>query len=109
MTPKNPTLFDAETVARLPIALPHHHNAPAGTSEVSAKKYTPRAGSWRAKILALLRERPMTDEEGEQALQMKHQTYSGSRRGLVLLGLVEECGRSKTAAGNPAALWRTVQ
>ncbi len=50
-----------------------------------------------------------TDDEIEQALNMRHQTVSARRRELVLAGKVVDSGRTrKTRSGCKATVWVTV-
>ena len=49
-----------------------------------------------------------TDDEIEQALNMRHQTVSARRRELVLLGKVVDSGRTRaTRSGRQATVWVT--
>ncbi len=95
-----PTLFDA---------LPTHHNAPNGTSEIAAQRAAKRApADWR-RILNFIRKRGAhgaTDDEGERELRIIAQTYTPQRRKLAQDGLIFDSGkRRKTLRGCPAAVW----
>lgn len=91
------------------IPAPAHHNAPDGTSEVSAARIEADAPTLRAKVYAMIRlagDRGVTDEEGEDWLDMRSQTYTPRRGELVKLGLVVDSGqRRKTRGNRPAAVW----
>lgn len=67
-----------------------------------------KASGDEARVLKLIRERGgCTDDEIEVALNLRHQTASARRRGLVLKGLVvETAGRRKTRSGRRATVWR---
>ena len=59
--------------------------------------YIKSQGSWGA-----------TDDEIEQALDMKHQTASARRRELVLMDpprIIDSGGRRKTRSGRTAKVW----
>lgn len=90
---------------------PAHHNAPAGTSEVAAKRITGHARTQHARILALIHERGaegLTDDEGEAQLGIKPQSYTPRRGELVKIGLVVDSGkRRNTDSKRPAAVWVT--
>lgn len=96
---------------RLPLNPPARHNAPAGTSEVAAKRIAGHAKNLRARVLAFIIGRGphgATDDEGEAVLGIKCQTYTPRRGELVALGLVVDSGRRRnTASGRPAAVWVT--
>jgi uncharacterized protein (UPF0128 family) len=47
-----------------------------------------------------------TDKEGEHALSINHESYSGGRRTLVRKGYVKDSGEKRlTPSGNPAIVW----
>lgn len=92
---------------------PAHHNAPSGTSEVAAAMIEDKAPTLRAKVWAYIRlagEHGVTDEEGEDWLGLRSQTYTPRRGELVRLGLVVDSGRRRMTRGNrPAAVWVAVR
>jgi hypothetical protein len=62
----------------------------------------------RKRIATFIAERPngATDDEIEVALDLKHQTASAARRGLVIAGLVRDSGQvRKTRSGRNATVW----
>lgn len=97
------------TFARLPLMPPAHHNAPAGTSEVAARRIAGHTKDLCARVLAFIVEQGphgATDDEGEAALGIKCQTYTPRRGELVALRLVVDSGRRrKTASNRPATVW----
>lgn len=88
---------------------PAHHNAPPGTSDAAARSIAPLTGTLRERVLAFIRDRGpdgATDDEGEQALDLRPQTYTPRRGELVQLGCVIDSGRRRpTASGRSAAVW----
>jgi len=58
------------------------------------------------KILCELKITDLTDDELEQTLDMRHQTVSACRRGLVKAGLVNATGDTRpTRSGRQANVW----
>jgi hypothetical protein len=88
---------------------PSHHSAPVGTSKIAAQKIAGVSESIGARILHVLYcegEHGLTDDEGEALLGIKPQSYTPSRRKLVLSGLVVDSRhRRDTSSGRPAAVW----
>ena len=88
---------------------PAHHNAPPGTSLVAADQIAEHAPTQEAlvfeHILSCGRS-GSTDDEGEQALGIKPQSYTPRRNALVKRQLVVDSGeRRPTESGRPAAVW----
>jgi hypothetical protein len=85
-----------------------HHSVPVITSEVTAQ-VADVSVSIRARILDVLHsegEHGLTDDEGEIYLDIKSQSYTPSRRGLVKSEHVVDSGRKRdTSRGRPAAVW----
>lgn len=97
------------TRARRSLTLPVHHNAPPGTSDVAADRIASRAGTLRAAVLTMLRERGehgATDQEMQDALQLPSNTQLPRRWELMNAGAVVASGRKrKTRSGCPAIVW----
>lgn len=102
---------DAQNLMLAPLTPPARRNAPAGTSDVAARRIVGHAKDLRARVLAFIvgqGTHGATDDEGEAALGIKCQTYTPRRGELVALGLVVDSGRRRnTASGRPAAVWVT--
>ena len=77
------------------------------TSEAAAR-YT-HANTDAARVYRYIKSRGAlgsTDEEVESALDMRHQTASARRRGLVLQRLITDSGRKRaTSTGCKAVVW----
>jgi hypothetical protein len=77
------------------------------TSVAAAERIAPNAATLRAKVLAALREKPMSDDEIQQELGMNGSTERPRRVELVRAGLVEDSGqRRKTASNREAVVWK---
>lgn len=77
------------------------------TSRSSMTKVFPKTGSIRRKVYDLVKNNwGMTDYELEEALNMKHQTVSASRRSLVVDGHLVDSGQTKkNQQGNDCIVW----
>lgn len=81
----------------------------SATSAEAAERAEPRAGTDRAKLLAMLREAPdgLTDQEMQR--WMLSSTQRPRRIELVRAGLVEDSGQTRpTFTGRKATVWRAV-
>jgi hypothetical protein len=96
------------TFARLPLMPPVRHNAPE-TSRVAASRIAGHAGTLRAAVLSMLRERGehgATDQELQDALRLPSNTQIPRRWELVNAGAVVASGRKrKTHSNCPATVW----
>jgi hypothetical protein len=96
------------SLARLPLMPPVRNDAPE-TSRVAAGRIAGHAGTLRAAVLALLRERGehgATDQEIQDALQLPSNTEIPRRWELVNAGAVVASGRKrKTRSNCPATVW----
>jgi hypothetical protein len=82
------------------------------TSHEAARSMESHVKQVRKGIAGFLRDRPQgaTDDEIEQGLNLKHQTASAARRGLVIAGLVRDSGEvRKTRSGRNAIVWVSTQ
>lgn len=99
-------------VVRLPLLLPAHRNAPAGTSQAAADRIAGHAPKQRAEVLAVIVRagaHGATDAEIEAATGIRAQSVSPRRGELRALGLVVESGRRRpTPSGRRAAVWVTL-
>lgn len=97
------------TFANLPLIPPAHHNAPKGTSHVSAHRIAGYAKTLRAQVLAMLRDCGAfgaTDQEMQEALNLPSNTQIPRRWELVKAGAVVPSGfKRKTRSNCPAAVW----
>lgn len=88
---------------------PAHHRAPVGTSDVAARRIAGHAGTLRAAVRALLRERGeygATDQEIQDALSLPSNTQIPRRWELMNTGEVVASGRKRpTRSGRPATVW----
>lgn len=77
------------------------------TSRDAAEKILPKTGTMRRQILALISEHGgLADFEIENLLEMKHQTVSAGRRGLVIDGFIIDSGKTrKNESGNECTVW----
>ena len=91
-----------------PLSPPVRHDAPA-TSLVAADRIADHAGTLRAAVLAMLRERGehgATDQELQTALGLSSDTEVPRRWELVNAGEVAASGRKrKTRSNRPATVW----
>lgn len=80
------------------------------TSILSAIKLLPKSGSNRRRIYDLIYEAGslgLCDHEIEEITNLKHQTASSARCGLVKDGWVQDAGLKRlTREGNKAIVWR---
>lgn len=97
------------TSARRQLGPAHVPDGPTSTSRQAAS--TTRAGTDEARVLRALHEGgPATDDALEIRLDMRHQTCSARRRGLVRKGLVRDTGeRCATRTGRKAAVWELTE
>ena len=83
--------------------------AGSDTSREAAESIQPAASSMRFRVLMYIKatgRTGSTDDEIEEALNMRHQTASARRRELVLSGHVEDSTRRrKTRSGRNATVW----
>lgn len=83
--------------------------AGSSTSEAAARAKAPTAESDESRVLAYIvarGARGATDDEIEEALEMRHQNASARRRGLVLARKVVDSGRARdTRSGRAATVW----
>lgn len=88
---------------------PHHHNAPAGTSEVAAASVASRTWKMRADVLAAIIEAGpdgLTDAEIQARTGMGSQSECPRRLELERAGLIADSGRRRaTPRGRKAAVW----
>lgn len=93
-----------------PLTPPAHRNAPAGTSDVAARRIAGCTKDLRSLVLGFILAQGLhgaTDDEGEAALGLKPQTYTPRRNELVKLRMVADSGeRRPTESGRPAAVWK---
>ena|ERR1700674_702086 len=75
------------------------------TSENAAISMAPKAKGIRAKVLALIVERPRTDEELIEALAGNPSTIRPRRVELYADGLIEPVGTRPTHSGRQAVIW----
>lgn len=91
--------------------LPPHEAAE--TSVAAAVEIEEHSGALRQQVKAFIRQAGLegaTDDEIEEALNMRHQTCSARRRELVLLGEVIDSGwRRKTRSGRKAIVWAVLK
>lgn len=96
------------TFARLPLMPPVRNDAPE-TSRVAAGRIAGHAGTLRAAVLSMLRERGehgATDQEIQDALQLPSNTEIPRRWELVNAGAVVASGQKrKTRSNCPATVW----
>lgn len=96
------------TLAGLPLTPPVRKNAPE-TSRIAAGRIAGHAGTLRAAVFALLRERGehgATDQEIQLALNLTSDTEVPRRWELVNAGAVVASGRKrKTLSNCPATVW----
>jgi hypothetical protein len=94
------------------VRAPWRASAPS-TSRDAAGRMAPALSPLRGRVLGHLIAcggTGATDEEAEQALGIKVQTYTPRRRELVMLGLVRDSGRRRcTDAGRSAVVWVAVR
>ncbi len=92
----------------------HHYGKTLGhnkqsTSIAAAKRSEPNAGTDARRVLDYIRygcEDGATDDEVEIALEMRHQTASARRRGLVLTKWLKNGGEKRpTRSGSLAIVW----
>lgn len=95
-------------LTRLPLMPPVRNDAPE-TSRVAAGRIAGHAGTLRAAVLSMLRERGehgATDQEIQDALQLPSNTEIPRRWELVNAGAVVASGRKrKTRSNCPATVW----
>ncbi len=84
------------------------NNASRQTSNAAFNSFKPHRETVRLRILWLISERgTVTDDEVEQALDIRHQTASSVRRSMVKDGTVEATGDKRpTRSGRQAQTWR---
>lgn len=103
-----PNTSPDSTFARLPLMPPVRNDAPE-TSRVAAGRIAGHAGTLRAAVLAMLRERGehgATDQEIQDALQLPSNTEIPRRWELVNAGAVVASGQKrKTRSNCPATVW----
>ena len=91
---------------------PSPANAPRGTSDAAARSMVGVAPTVRLRVYNFLLEcgeHGATDEEGEDALGIRPQSYTPRRGELVTLGAVRDSGRRRrTQSGRSAAVWVAV-
>lgn len=80
-----------------------------GTSEQAAQQMQPQAGTLRAAVLAVLRQRPATADEvaaaiGKSILAVRPRLSELSATGRIL----ETSERRRNASGKMAAVWRAI-
>ena len=77
------------------------------TSRDAAEKILPKTGTMRRKIYELINNYGgLADFEIERLLDMKHQTVSAGRRGLVIDGFIVDSGKTrKNESGNECTVW----
>lgn len=77
------------------------------TSRNAAEKILPKTGTMRRKIYELINNYGgLADFEIERLLDMKHQTVSAGRRGLVIDGFIIDSGKTKkNESGNECTVW----
>lgn len=77
------------------------------TSRDAATKVLPKTGTMRRQILSLIAQHGgLADFEIEKLLNMKHQTVSAGRRGLVIDGFIVDSGKTrKNESGNECTVW----
>ena len=82
-------------------------NYASKTSRDAAEKVLPKTGTMRRQILSLISEHGgLADFEIERLLNMKHQTVSAGRRGLVIDGFIVDSGKTrKNESGNECTVW----
>jgi len=82
-------------------------NYASNTSRDAAKKVLPKTGTMRRKILDLIyTHNGLADFEIEKLLDLKHQTASAGRRGLVIDGFLIDSGKTrKNESGNECTVW----
>ena len=86
-----------------------HNSQP--TSIAAAEKAEPNAGTDAQRVLDYFRDgyafsTGATDDEIEIALEMRHQTASARRRGLVLTGWLRDSGKKRpTRSDTMAIVW----
>ena len=102
------TLFDLPLALPAPATLPYARGR--ATSREAAILAAPNAGTDRARVLDLLRQRgPMTLEQIEDDLSLSGNTVRPRRLELEKAGLVRDSGRTaRTARGRSAVLWEAV-
>lgn len=88
------------------------HQRKSRTSRAAAIAIAPKAGTYRAKVLAWLRERGeegATDEEGIDATGLASSTYRPRRIECWKGGLVADSGRTRRVrSGKMAVVWIAV-
>lgn len=83
-------------------------NFASKTSRDAANKVLPRTGTMRRQILDLITKHGgLADFEIEALLNLKHQTASAGRRGLVIDGFLVDSGLTKkNESGNDCTIWK---
>lgn len=83
------------------------HQRHSDTSIASALKASEKFSDVRRSVLVAIAKRPITDEEGQQALNMPGNSYRPCRVTLMDAGLVEDSGhRRQTVSKRKAVVWR---
>jgi len=78
-------------------------------SNAAHRDSIPREGSRQLRILNMLKEKEMTDDEMEIESNISHQSLSASRRALVKKHLVEPTGElRRTRTGSMAQVWKAI-
>jgi hypothetical protein len=78
------------------------------TSAAAAHSVATIANTVRGRVLGFIRDRGeqgATDDEVEEALDLRHQTASARRRELYLLGEIRPIGERHTRSGRRAKVW----
>ena len=77
------------------------------TSRDAATKILPKTGTMRRQILDLIwTYNGLADFQIEELLNLKHQTASAGRRGLVIDGFLIDSGKTrKNESGNECTVW----
>lgn len=103
-----PNTRSDSTLARLPLMPPVRNDAPE-TSRIAARRIARHAGTLRAAVLSMLRERGehgATDQEIQDALRLPSNTEIPRRWELVNAGAVRASGRTRrTQSNRPATVW----
>lgn len=76
------------------------------TSVAAAASMKPHAGRLRDVVLQAIAAAPATDEEIALRTGLAGNTVRPRRVELQRAGLVEECGKRKTASGRNAVVWK---
>lgn len=83
-------------------------NYASDTSRKAAERALPKTGTMRRQIYDLIFNNGtgLADFEIEQKLNLKHQTASAARRGLVIDGFLIASGKTKkNESGNDCTIW----